>query len=486
MLDPSKPLGLDSAALGPRLTELGRRLRRSSFFLNLSSVAGASVVSNLISLVTLGYSARVLGPENYGLFGFGTAVTAYAGILLSPGLLTWGIRSIAQDRDKAGLNLVIINLTQLILAGLTYLGIAIYAQLFFAQPAQRTMVLLCALSLFQTALSVEWVYNGLELMRVPALCGIFISALVTIGLLTLIRSPQDLFVLPLIGIFAALLIYAVQYWYLLRRLQVRLQFPDWRQVRQTLLASLPLGVWLGLVIVLHYANNLIVHAFLGSAALGVFLAAYRLWELTDQIPGILAKVFLPRLARLVSDTPRQAPQEALVYARIHMTIGFLLAALAAAEAPAIIGIIFGSKYLGAVILLRIMAFAILFHFAIRGYTDCLISFGQDRVMLMVVIISTVVSVGGGLLLVPRLGVVGAAVVVAAIDFAGWLSSLPFYRRKIGSLQFRAWGRPALGGGAVVAISLLLQTLGLSVWFRLPLVLLTYLPFLLLEVKQVLK
>ena len=97
-------------------------------------------------------------------------------------------------------------------------------------------------------------------------------------------------------------------------------------------------------------------------------------------------------------------------------------------------------------------------------------------MLRVVIMSTIVSVGGGLFLVPRAGQLGAALVVGGIDLSGWLVSLPYYRRVVGSLQLQAWWRPALGAACVIGCSYVLRLLGLPVLLRLPLSGLAYIPF----------
>jgi len=462
------------------------RLRRSSLFLNLFSVAGAAVLNRLIGLVTLGYAARVLGPENYGLVGYGLSVAAYAGILVSPGLLTWGTREVARDRAQAGKMVLLVTLTRLVLAFVAYAALVVLAFGFLAERSQRAIVLVCGLILFHTALSADWVLNGLELMRVPALLSVINAVVYAVALLTLVRSPENVYIYALIRVPIGLILSGIVYGLLFKRVRVQLAWPGFREARQALLASLPLGLTMALVVILHYANNLIVQAYLGMAVLGIFLAAYSLLELATQLPGILATVFLPRLARCAAEATLQARQEALLFARVHMVAAFFVAAFFLAEAPALIGIVYGVKYAAAVPYLRLMAFAIVFNYAICGYTNCLISFSKDRVMLGVVTACTIVSVGGGFLLVPRMGALGAALVITCIDLAGWLVSLPHYRRAIGSLQFRAWLLPALGGAAIVCASLLFRHIGWPAWARLPLSALAYAPFVLQDIRGALK
>ena len=463
-----------------------QRLRQSSFFLNLASLSGATVLNRLIGLATLGYAARVLGPERYGLIGFGMSVVAYASILLSPGLMAWGIRTIAREPASAGRTMVLVNITQLLLATLAFVGIAVFALLGVHDPLERSVLLVSGLMLFQTALSADWVLSGLELPRISALLGVVGTAASTVSLLTLVKSPDDVRIVALLPFATGLATTVAAYAVLLRRLGIVPQWPTTQQFRVGLLASLPLGATMALVVVLHYANNLTVRAYLGAAELGIFLAAFRLFELASTIPSILSGAFFPRLARSVAQTPDRAAREAQLFARVHMVPAFLGAALMLAEAPVIIDIIYGARYAQAVPMLRVMSVAVVFNYAICGYTNCLISFGKDRVMLGVVSASAIVAVAGGLWAVPRFGALGAAGVVAAIDLAGWLVSLPAYRRAIGTLQFAAWLRPLAGAACVVAISLLLQRNHVIWWLRVAVELLCYVPVVTHELRSALR
>jgi O-antigen/teichoic acid export membrane protein len=458
-----------------RYDKARRFVRKSSLLANLLSVSGATLVSQLISLATLGYSARVLGPEKYGLAAFGVSVLAYATILLSPGLLTWGTRAIARDRTSSGKVLAVINLTQFVLACLSYAALSLYAFTFLS-GLERLVVLLYGLGLFTTALSVDWVFNGLELMRIPSVLGIVQSILYTIGILSLIRSPDDLYRLPLLITAVPLLITGILYVILFGRLKVRLNLPSLQDFKTAIFASVPLGLLAVLVKVTNYANNLIVKGYLGSEALGTFFSAFRLVEMVSLIPNIISSVFMPRLSRLVSTDESAARQEALLYARFQMTIAFLFGTMLFGEAPAIVNIIYGTRFIEAGNLLRVMSIGVVFTFAIISYTNCLIAFGKDWVMVLALMSALVATVGGGLILVPMLGSIGAAVAVALLNLSGWLVSLPFYRQVVGSLQLGAWKRPLLGGIFLVAAAFALQRIGVSVWLRIPIEVLAYLPF----------
>jgi O-antigen/teichoic acid export membrane protein len=467
---------------GKQVVGTARRLLRSSFSINLLSVLGANILSRLIGLITLGYAARVLGPDNYGMVGFGASIAAYASIFLSPGLITWGTRAIARNQPDAGKQFVIVNTTRAVLALFSYSGLIAFAYLAIEDPVEQKIILLSGLALFNLAFSVDWVFNGLELMRIPALLGVLNVSLSTIGLLLFIRSPESVFVYPLISATSGFVVIVLGYIILSKSIKIKISKPQPVDFRNVIFSSLPLGMMVAIVVILHHANNVIIRAYLGPASLGLFLASYRLLELATIIPSILAHVFLPRLSRLVIQAPESAKREARIFGQIHMSLAFFIAALMFVEAPTIIGVIYGQKYFESINILRLMAFAVIFNYAISGYTNCLISFGKDKVMLMVVLGSVIVSVGGGLLLVPRLGIIGAGIVIAGVDLAGWLISLPHYRHVIGRMNFGIWLRPTMGAVFMVVVSLIFQWMEISMWIRIPVTSFVYVPFLIPDVK----
>lgn len=458
-----------------------RNIIKSSLFLNLLSVGGATVITKLVGLLAIGYPARILGPLNYGLVGFGVSVTAYASILILPGMLAWGTREIARDHVRAGELLVTVNVTRILIACIAYGVLACYAFYFSPSTLERTVILLCGLALFNAALAVDWIFNGLELMWIPAWVGSAVSVFNVIALFTFVRTPDDVMIYAALAPANGLLTIVISC-LMLSRKNIHLRFPSLNMFRLSFLKSLPLGVMVSLVVVLHYANNLIVKFNLGAATLGIFMAAFYLLELASTLPGILGTVFLPRLSRNVVCNRDTAVTETRIFAQVHMIAGFFIAAFMFIEAPAIIATIYGAKFVASAVLVRVISFGVIFNFAITGYTNCLISFGRDRVMLLVVIVSAIVAIVGGLILIPSFGAIGAAVVVAVIDLSGWLISLPYYRRTIGSLHLSTWIMPALGAGSIILMSLLLQKIGLPVWGRIPLATCCYIPFVISEIK----
>ena len=433
------------------------------------------MLTRLIGLITIGYTARVLGPENYGLIAFGGSVVAYASILLAPGLLNWGVRAIAQDAKKAGEFLVIVNLTQFGLACIGYAGLILYGAIALTY-SEYWMVLLTGLNLFAIALNVDWVFYGLQQIRATTMFSVASSALSMVFLLTCIRDPIDVYRVPVLGAAVPLAITFALYVVLFWKLGVRLHLPSLDGFRTTIFSSIPLGVMGVLIVVVKYTTNLTVKAFLGNVSLGLFFAALSMIQMSLSIADIAYSVFSPHLSRRFAQDERRARQDASLYAAAQVTIAFWIGALLFAEAHDIVRLIYGSPYAEAGLLIKILSLHVIFSHAVYGYTNILVSFKKDWLVVRAVGASAVVVIIGSLTVVPLLGVTGAAGVIVALNLVTWLVSLPTYKQTIGSFHISAWKKPVMGGAAILGTSMALHDLHAPIWFRAPIEVLVYVPF----------
>src|ERR1019366_505268 len=321
-----------------------QELRKSALFGNFLSVGLATVVSRALGLITLGYPARTLGPECFGMVGYAASLVAYASILQSPGLLLWGTRAVARDASSARETLFSVYSIRVVLSLLGYVALVLFAVTLVGSHLQRSVIVVSGTVLLFTALSADWALNGIGSVQIPAWISVGTTALNVCALLTLVRSPSDLLVYCTLAPAVALTASGAGYLALarFRRVSVRVVRP--RHLWKVACQSAPLGLVSALVVVLHYSNNLIIYARLGSHDLGVFLASYRLIELATMGPSLLGTVFFPRLMKAAVSDLAAAKGGARLFAQVHMVAAFFFAAVLFAEAPSIVRILYGVKY----------------------------------------------------------------------------------------------------------------------------------------------
>jgi PST family polysaccharide transporter len=129
MIDNSPAASTGDGVLG------SRPLVRNTILLILSR--GVTLISGLLITAWLG---RKLGPENYGIIGFATALLSYYGLVVAAGLDIAGARDIARHGARVRAIASHIFTLRLLLAGLALIGLAIFV-VFLDKPGLVKLVI---------------------------------------------------------------------------------------------------------------------------------------------------------------------------------------------------------------------------------------------------------------------------------------------------------------------------------------------------------
>lgn len=426
-------------------------MSNKSIFHAITTVGAATLLTKLVSLAAIGYPARILGPENYGIYAYGMSLSAYAAILLIPGLTVWGTRHIAQNKELVGETIGSINFVRLTLAIVAYLGLYTFSDAYASSLNEKNIILICGLTIFTNALSVDWAFNGLERTSIPAWLSLINNIIVVSCLFILIHTPGDLFnyalIMPVVSLSIVFLSYIT-----LRIHGVIIKSPQFTLAYKAVHQSKQLIAVFALITIGHYASNIIIKKELGAESLGIFMAAYYLFELASSIPSLVGTVVMPRISRyVITDRPRALSVTAAL-SRGYMLLGFLMVSILYSEADFIFDLIYGNKYNESINVFRMMCIGLVFNFAVCGYTNILMSFSEDNTMLLVTITSNILAVLLSIILIPTFGIVGASAIIAIIDGAGWLVSLKKYKNIIGEVDILSWLRPSAGALLVILLS----------------------------------
>jgi O-antigen/teichoic acid export membrane protein len=204
-----------------------------------------------------------------------------------------------------------------------------------------------------------------------------------------------------------------------RMLPVR---PRWHTVVTATLARSGWALALNalLLTVTFRVGQLIVVDLLGAEQGGYLAAGSRLAEGFALVPEPLMLVLLPAFAAY--DVAARGAQRALGVRVVRWLGVFALAVIVAAStaAPTLVALLFGVRYLPAVPVLRVSIWLALLAATGSVFTNLLIARGLERVLLAANAVSSLVTIAASLVVVPRLGFVGAAAVSLAASLLAQL------------------------------------------------------------------
>lgn len=258
--------------------------------------------------------------------------------------------------------------------------------------------------------------------------------------------------------FAAYLLTAVlALWYLVTQTPLLDRSSGWTpRYRELLAFSAPLIITRVMVHVFSDLDMLMLGSLVadGTAAVGTYNVVYPLAELLTIALTAFRFIFVPVLSELHADQEiadaRRLYQVSTKWAGM-VTLPLFLVLLLFPER--IISLTFGAKYAEGATALAILAIGFFVHSVVGLNGSALTAFGRTRTIMWDNVVTATVNVGLNLLLIPRYGIVGAAVATAAsYILLNLLYSIQLYGEIGVQPLTAALARPALiSVGLVLAI-----------------------------------
>lgn len=226
----------------------------------------------------------------------------------------------------------------------------------------------------------------------------------------LVIGGVALFGLGIVGVLSAWLLAIILTSVLAVYLITRWASPIPRVQIVALRAQMSYGIRANLGFILQSVNHrldvFLVAAIAGQTALGHYAVAFGIAELLWRMPFALGAVFFPKVATLDPETNAETAATTLRRALFIV----LLATLAILPLGRIlIGSVYGAEFLPGLTAFYILAPSALFYTIFRVLSASLAASGMPEASIYAGAASVPVSVGLGLLLIPKMGIEGAAI-----------------------------------------------------------------------------
>ncbi len=432
---------------------------------NFLALGAGEVIARVVAFLATVYVARVLGAPYFGMVAFSAAVLLYLGRFVDGGLdLGLGIQLIASKRSRVERLGGMLLSTRLTVATLLSLLLAAVGILAFRKP-EGYVLATYGLLLFPIALSSRWIHLGLERARHVSVARVAGELVMLSLMLTFVRSPNDVLGVPLAqftgdALAAAVLIGWLFRWGYRTRFSVR-----WRVLRPVVRRATPLVSASLLGLLIFNSDLLLLRVFRGTAAVGLYVAAYALISFLGNLMSTYGAALLPTLARLQGHRNEQLSlyhtATAHVFAvALPITVGGILLA------PQIIRLVFGEGYEAAALPLQILLCSTTLGVVREVARVGLLASGREDRILAMNAWGTGFNVSANLVAIPIFGMVGAASTTVATEVLRLFFAQRFAAREgftpVGPRRF--W-RPVVAVAFMVVLLSVLK--GSQLWLTIP-------------------
>ena len=392
----------------------------------------------LFPLITFPYVSRVLGSAGFGKYNFSQSVTGYFILLAALGIDTYAIREGAKIRDEKETvtrfcsQVFSINVVTG-LVSLCALGILLILNVKIGGYAPYILVESVAIPL--AVIGTNWVNSIYEDYLYLTLRYIAIQVIALAAMFLFVRKPSDVLAYCVIAVFATNGGNLINLFYV--RKYVRIRFTFYMEWGKHLIPLLLLFVNAVAIMIYVNADIIMLGFYADDAVVGVYSFAARIYSILKQLINAVIVVSLPRISYVIKN--RSEAYDA--YMRK------LFSALSILMLPVVTGMLFmsnsmiliagGAEYITGDVALKILSVATLFAIYASLFTNCvLIVNRQEKKCLIATSISAVINVGLNLILLPYIGMIGAAITTIIAEMVNcaiqiWYSRPYFHWKKLG-------------------------------------------------------
>lgn len=428
-------------------------------------LALGSIGGQILGFIGLAIVARRVGPQNLGAYGFANSLSGYFALPLMGGMAMVGTRELATVVASRGRTVAEVQ------AALVLNGVVAYAMLFALAPVltgdalSRTLIRLTGLALVINALSLDWAMQGLQRLR-PLSLYRFLGQVAYLGVLLAVLTPgaagtERYALCNLLGysVTAALTVR-----YVWRRVgaRVRARAVSGRAVLVRIRdrASRSFAPAISLVMIqVYYSLDVVLLAYLrGDRAAGEYTTASRLPLAVTAFASLWVTAFYPHAAALFHADRERLRRQVGQFASLSLLVAVPCVPFGLIMGHEIMAALFGRAYAPAG-----LAFAILLSSAATALVNAnvgqiLLASGDDRAFLLSVTIGACVNVGLNVVLIPRLGIDGAALATLAAELCVMMAAGTRLTRTVGriNLDGRRLARASIAVAGATAVLLTLR------------------------------
>ena len=382
----------------------------------------------ILPIITTPYVTRVFSSNDLGTYGYFNSIVTYFILLATLGVANYGTKEISSHRNDIRKNFWGIYTLQF---GATCLSILLYIILCFTFSfMQNPVAYILGLSLLSKGMDISWLFQGLEDFRKITVRNITVKLVGVVSIFLFVKSPGDLYLyVSLLTVFE--LLGQLSMWFpaheFIGKPHLDLYYAK-QHLKPVILLFLP-QIAISLYVTL---DRTMLGALASTTDVGIYDQALKLVNILLTLVTSLGSVMLPRVSNLLSKGNNEAVN------RMHQ-ISFLIYNLVIF--PTIAGMLiinndFVKFFLGNDFQEARYAIAIMiFRMFCIGWTNImgiqiLIPHNKNKEFLTSTTVPAIISVGLNLLLLPKFGYIGAAIVSVLTEVFVWGIQLYFTRKYL--------------------------------------------------------
>ena len=392
----------------------------------------ARIVSMLFGFFYVMYTARYLGPANYGILAFALALNGIFGVIANFGLDPLIVREVARGKSLARKYLANGIVLKLLFGSLTFLIVFLVVNLLGYPEITRKVVYIITVSTIIAGISNLFndIYQAFERMEFMSIGQVLQSALSLVFAIAAIRLGLNVVHFAMIYLIVNLIVLGyhavITTWKFLKP-QIEVDLSFWKSVVGE---AWPFALTAVFVSIYYWVDSVMLSYIKGDEVVGWYNAAYKIVMLTLIVPTLINTAIIPSMSYYWKTNKDIFHNIFNGYLTMMIPLSLLLGILGPLFSRMIINLIFGEAYIESAKILRILIFTPAIIYVNNVFGRTLEISNNQKMSSKASGIGALINVVLNLLLIPRFSAYGAAVATVTTE-AVVLIILGYYLNKVG-------------------------------------------------------
>ena len=399
------------------------------YFKNTSWIFFEKVLRMFVQLIVGIYVLRYLGPENFGILSYAFSFVMIFSILANLGLENIIIRNLVRDKSLTFQILGTGFLLKLFGAFLSF--IVIYIALFFTNNeafTKKIVIIVSCWLIFDSFSVIDYFFRSQVLAKYSSIAQMtmFLISSASKTLFILIKAPLIYFAWMIV-VESIILAVVLIFYYYHQKNSIMKWSPNIKTAIYLLKDSWPLMITGMLVTFYMKIDQVMIKEMLDTKSVGIYGASIRFSEVWYFIPIALHHSLLPAIvnAKKISEDLYYKRIQALV--DLSVWIAFCITIPITLLSGIAIPILLGEAYQPVVSILQIQIWASIFVFPSISIGQWFIVENLQKIYLYRALVGVFINVLLNYVLIPILGVSGAAIATVSTQFIASYLSLCFFK-----------------------------------------------------------
>ncbi|MCI0515552.1 flippase [candidate division KSB1 bacterium] len=405
-----------------------------------------STFTTFFLFILITFVGRYLGKSEYGIFNTALSIATIFEIFTDIGLCALSVRNVSREKELTGKYIGNLLSLKIILSVIIYGAMLITVNIMDYDGRTKLIIYLMTVSsilknmkytfrlFFQAHNFFGW-DTLLVLIERSSLLGICLAVLF---------KWQAL--LPFVISFVSVRLVDFLLTMILLRYKiapVKIQF-DFPFIKKLQIEALPLGLFYIILTIFAHIDTVMLSLMRSFSDVGLYNAAYKIYEGITILPSIFWLVFLPRLSELYTTNPDHHMRLAVKAVKYMFVAGLPTLSYGILFANLLISFFFKGEYTPAIVTLQILLVGIAFEYPNWMLNATLISMNRQIVIMFLGMGGLAVKILLNLMLIPRYGYNGAAAGTVIAEFMIFLGAVIYlYRHHINLPVLRLAIKPML-------------------------------------------